>query len=91
MYDIVWDYVVPLSILLLLFQVDITEIWRLSYFFLKFLGTFAGAIVAFLSLQNFIPQLNKITAMMTGSYTGGGVNFAAIAIAKVCQNLIVPI
>lgn len=83
-YDIVWDYVVPLSIPLLLFQVDIKEIWRqsgrvLAIFFLSSLGTFAGAMVAFLSLRNFIPHLDKITAMMTGSYTGGGVNFAAMS------------
>lgn len=83
-YDIVWDYVVPLSIPLLLFQVDIGEIWRRSgrvliIFFLSSLGTFAGGIVAFLSLNHFIPHLDKITAMMTGSYTGGGVNFAAMA------------
>lgn len=83
-YDAVWDYVVPLSIPLLLFQANIGEIWRKSgrvlvIFFLSALGTFAGAVVAFLSLNKFIPHLDKITAMMTGSYTGGGVNFAAMA------------
>lgn len=83
-YDAVWDYVVPLSIPLLLFQANIGEIWRKSgrvlvIFFLSSLGTFAGAIIAFLSLNHFIPHLDKITAMMTGSYTGGGVNFAAMA------------
>lgn len=82
-YDAVWDYVVPLSIPLLLFQANIGEIWRKSgrvliIFFLSSLGTFAGAIIAFLSLNHFIPHLDKITAMMTGSYTGGGVNFAAM-------------
>lgn len=83
-YDVVWDYVVPLSIPLLLFQANIGKIWRKSgrvliIFFLSALGTFAGGIIAFLSLQNFIPELKNITAMMTGSYTGGGVNFAAMA------------
>src|SRR5699024_12405976 len=29
--------------------------------------------------KDHIPYLEKVTAMMTGSYTGGGVNFAAMA------------
>ena len=83
-YDIVWDYVVPLSIPLLLFQADIGEIWRKSgrvliIFFLSSLGTFLGAMLSFLVLKDHIPYLEKVTAMMTGSYTGGGVNFAAMA------------
>ena len=83
-YDVVWDYVVPLSIPLLLFQADIGEIWRKSgrvliIFFLSSLGTFLGAVLSFLILKDHIPYLEKVTAMMTGSYTGGGVNFAAMA------------
>lgn len=83
-YDAVWDYVVPLAIPLLLFQANIREIWKKSgrvliIFLLSSVATFAGALVAFLSLRDFIPYLDKITAMMTGSYTGGGVNFAAMA------------
>src|SRR5699024_8040019 len=83
-YDIVWDYVVPLSIPLLLFQANIAEIITKSgrillIFFLSSLGTFLGGVLAFLTFRNYIPELDKITAMMTGSYTGGGVNFAAMA------------
>lgn len=83
-YDAVWDYIVPLSIPLLLFQANIRDIWKKSgrvliIFLLSSIGTVAGAILAFLSFKNFIPYLDKITAMMTGSYTGGGVNFAAMA------------
>ncbi len=83
-YDTVWDYVVPLAIPLLLFQANIRKIWQKSgriliIFLLSSVATFAGAVIAFLSLRNFIPHLDKVTAMMTGSYTGGGVNFAAMA------------
>lgn len=83
-YDTVWNFVVPLAIPLLLFQANIRKIWKKSgriliIFLLSSVATFAGAIVAFLTLRNFIPHLDKITAMMTGSYTGGGVNFAAMS------------
>src|SRR5699024_4578465 len=68
-YDTVWDYVVPLAIPLLLFQANIRKIWQKSgriliIFLLSSVATFAGAIVAFLSLRNFIPYLDKVTAMM---------------------------
>lgn len=83
-YDAVWDYVVPLAIPLLLFQANIRQIWKKSsrlliIFLLSSIATVAGAIVAFLTFKDYIPYLDKITAMMTGSYTGGGVNFAAMS------------
>lgn len=83
-YDAVWDYVVPLAIPLLLFQANIRQIWKKSgrlliIFLLSSVATVAGAVLAFLTFKNHIPYLDKITAMMTGSYTGGGVNFAAMA------------
>lgn len=83
-YDTVWNYVVPLAIPLLLFQANIRQIWKKSgrlliIFLLSSTATVAGAIVAFLTLRNYIPYLDKITAMMTGSYSGGSVNFAAMA------------
>lgn len=83
-YDAVWDYVVPLAIPLLLFQANIRQIWKKSgrlliIFLFSSVATVAGAVLAFLTFKNHIPYLDKITAMMTGSYTGGGVNFAAMA------------
>src|SRR5699024_6209602 len=42
-------------------------------------GTIAGTIVAFFLLKTVIPQLHFIGAMLSASYTGGGVNFAAMA------------
>nr|WP_280630408.1 DUF819 family protein [Peptoniphilus raoultii] len=43
------------------------------------LGTIADAVLGFVILKNFIPDLGKIAGMMTGSYIGGGVNFVAIS------------
>lgn len=83
-YDTVWSYVVPLSIPLLLFRSNILKIWNesgrlLVIFLLSSTGTVTGAIVGFFLLRDHLPVLDKIAAMMTGSYIGGGVNFAAMS------------
>ncbi|WP_434121505.1 DUF819 domain-containing protein [Salinicoccus roseus] len=83
-YDAVWSYVVPLSIPLLLFQSNILKIWHesgrlLIIFLISAIGTVAGAIVSFSLLKDLIPGLPHIAAMISGSYTGGSVNFAALA------------
>lgn len=83
-YDVVWDYVVPLAIPLLLFQGNLRKILRQSgrilvIFLISALGTLIGSIIAFATLGKLIQQLDKVTAMMSGSYTGGSVNLAAMA------------
>ena len=83
-YDMVWDYVVPLSIPLLLYGSNIRKIWKesgrlLVVYLVSGIGTVLGAIVAFFTLRSFIPEAYKMAAMMTGTYTGGGVNFVAMA------------
>lgn len=83
-YDIVWGYVVPLAIPLLLMQCNIKKIWKesgriLILFLIGAIGTSTGAIIAFQLLKNHIPNLAGIAGMMTGSYIGGGINFAALA------------
>lgn len=83
-YDAVWGYVVPLGIPLLLFNANIKKIWRESgrimvVFILSSFGTLLGTFVSFMLLRNHIPELYRMAAMMTGSYIGGGVNFAAMA------------
>lgn len=83
-YDTVWNYVVPLAIPLLLFKANIKKIWNesgrlLFIFFISAAGTVAGSIIAFSLLKDSIPGLDKVGAMMTGSYIGGGVNFAALS------------
>ena len=60
------------------------KIWRetgrmMVIFLIGAAGTVAGAFVAYALLHPFIPQLEAVAAMMTGSYIGGGVNFAALA------------
>lgn len=83
-YDVVWGYVVPLAIPLLLFNANIKKIWRESgrimvIFMISSVGTLLGVFLAHSLLKNSIPDLYKMSAMMTGSYIGGGVNFAAMA------------
>lgn len=83
-YDAVWGYVVPLAIPLLLFQLDLHAVFResrrlLFLFLLSSAGTMIGTIIGFLMLRHHIPELDKISGMISASYTGGGVNFAAMA------------
>lgn len=83
-YDLVWGYVVPLAIPLLLFNADIRKIWKESgkvvfMFLISAVGTLAGTLIAFLTLKDKIPYLSEMSGVMTGSYIGGGVNFVAMA------------
>jgi uncharacterized membrane protein len=83
-YDQVWGYVVPLAIALLLYQCNIKKIWKesgrlLIIFLISSVGTMTGAVVGFLALQKLIPNLYMVAAMMSASYIGGGVNFAAMS------------
>lgn len=83
-YDVIWDYFVPLALPLLLLQTDLRKIRResgkmLLCFLIGSIGTVLGAIVGFKLLSNYIPELKGIAGMMTGSYIGGGVNFAALS------------
>lgn len=83
-YDTVWDYVVPLAIPLLLFQCNIKKIGKesgklLIIYLISSVGTVLGAFVGFFALQRFVPDLNKVAAMFSGTYVGGSVNFAAMA------------
>jgi uncharacterized membrane protein len=83
-YDQVWIYVVPLAIPLLLFKTNIKKIWKesgriLIIFLISSVGTMLGATIGYLALHDLIPNLDLVAAMMSGSYIGGGVNFAAMA------------
>lgn len=83
-YDAVWSYVVPLAIPLLLFQINVRKILKesgrlLMIFCLSALGTAAGSVIAFFLFNQQIPHLDKIGGMISASYIGGGVNFAAMA------------
>lgn len=82
--ETIWDFVIPLSIPLLLFQCNIKKIWKesgrlLTLFLIGSFGTAVSAVLAYWLLSEKIPHLEKIAAMMTGSYIGGSVNFASLS------------
>ncbi|MDO5435117.1 MAG: DUF819 family protein [Clostridia bacterium] len=88
LYDnIVWDIIVPMAIPMLLLQCNLKRIWSetgrlLVIFLLGAAGTVAGAFIAYFALKGAFgnaQDLAKVAVMMTGSYIGGGVNFAAMA------------
>ncbi|MCI2061271.1 MAG: DUF819 family protein [Eubacteriaceae bacterium] len=81
---VVWGYAVPMAIPLLLLQCNMKKIWRdsgrlLVIFIIGAIGTVLGALAAFGVLGHLIPYCKEICGVMTGSYIGGGVNFAALA------------
>ena len=85
--DIVWGYIVPLAIPMLLLQCNLKKIWSetgrmLIVFLLGAAGTTCGAFLAYFLLKGPFgnaPDLARVASIMTGSYIGGGVNFAAMA------------
>ena len=84
--DVVWGYAVPLAIPLLLLQTNMRRIRKetgcfLLIFLIGAAGTVAGAVLATVLLRGRVEGLERVAAMMTGSYIGGGVNFTAITAA----------
>lgn len=84
--DIVWGFVVPMAIPLLLMSCDIRKIGKeagklLIIFLIGAVGTAVGAVLGFKLLGNYVENLAGVAAMMTGSYIGGTVNFAAMSAA----------
>ena len=82
-YDIVWDYIIPLTIPLLLMKTDVRRIVRETgrmfwAFHISTLGTVLGSILAVFLLHSAVPFLAQIVPAMTGSYIGGSINFVAL-------------
>lgn len=82
-YDIIWEYIIPLTIPLLLMKMDIRRILRetgrmFGAFHLSALGTVLGSVLAIGLLHASVPHLKLIVPAMTGSYIGGSVNFVAL-------------
>ncbi|WP_244833037.1 DUF819 family protein [Clostridium sp. BJN0001] len=82
--DVIWGFAVPMAIPLLLIQCNMKKIWKesgrmLIIFLIGSLGSCIGAVFSFFMLKDYIPELNKVAAMMTGSYIGGGINYTALA------------
>jgi uncharacterized membrane protein len=88
-YDAVWNYLVPIAIPLLLFEADLKRIVResgptLFAFVIGSAAVVAGVLIGveLLDLGQHEPELAGI---FTGTYIGGGLNFAAVAEASGMQ------
>lgn len=82
-YDFVFQYFVPLAIPLLLFKVQMGRIIResgrlLLIFLIGSVGVVLGALVAWM-LVDIGPETYKLAGVLIGTYTGGSVNFIAVA------------
>jgi uncharacterized membrane protein len=83
-YDFLMGTGVNLGIALILLSVDLRSILRagpkmLAAFGIGAVGTAAGAITGGLLLSGLVgPETWKLAGQFTGTYTGGGANFAAL-------------
>ena len=89
-YGVVWDYLVPIAIPLLLLQADLKRIVReagptLIAFIIGSASVVAGVIVA-VSLIDLGPNEAEMAGIFTGTYIGGSLNFAAVAEATNMQD-----
>ena len=89
-YDVVWDYLVPIAIPLLLFHADLKRIFResgptLIAFVIGGASVVAGVLIG-VSLFDLGPDEAKLAGIFTGTYIGGGLNFAAVAEATGMQD-----
>lgn len=89
-YDVVWDYLVPIAIPLLLLQADLRRIVKesgptLIAFLIGSASVVAGTIVA-VFLLDLGPNEAELAGIFTGTYIGGGLNFAAVAEATGMQD-----
>ena len=88
LYDAIFKYVAPISIFYLLLNVSLTSIKRaglpmVSLFLIGSLATTSGIILSWLILspENVLGDDGKVIAgMLTGTYTGGSINFNAVAL-----------
>jgi uncharacterized membrane protein len=88
-YDVVWDVLVPIAIPLLLFQADLKRIVResgptLIAFIIGSASVVAGTIVG-VWLFDLGPSEAELAGIFTGTYIGGGLNFAAVSEATGMQ------
>ena len=88
-YDVVWDYLVPIAIPLLLFHADLKRVVResgptLIAFIIGSAAVVAGSIIGVV-LLDLGPNEAELAGIFTGTYIGGGLNFAAVAEATGMQ------
>lgn len=87
-YDVIFGVVAPLAILWLLLKVNLRDIIKaglpiISLFLIGSLGTVAGVLVGMWVVsgpETIGPLYHALGGMFVGTYTGGSVNFNAVAI-----------
>ena len=88
LYDTIFKYIAPIAIFFLLLNVNLTTIKKagapmIILFLIGSFATAAGVLISWFLIapQSSIGENAKIIAgMLTGTYTGGSVNFNAIAL-----------
>ena len=85
LYDIIFKYIAPISIFYLLLKVNITSIKNaglpmVGLFVIGSLATTCGIIISWYLLALLGEDGKVIAGMLTGTYTGGSLNFNAIAL-----------
>ncbi len=84
-YDMVWSYLVPLAIPLLLFKANLRRIIKeagptLIAFFFGAIGTILGTIISF-EIFSLGPEGWKLAGIFCSTYVGGSMNYVATAAA----------
>lgn len=83
LYGVIWTYLVPLAIALFLIRADLVRVFTeggrvLVAFLAGMVGASAGALLGAL-LFDLGPNEAGITAVFSATYTGGSLNFVAVA------------
>jgi uncharacterized membrane protein len=89
-YDIVWSYLVPLAVPLLLFRANMKRIIKesgptLIAFFIGAIGTIAGTIIAFKTIP-LGEEGWKMAGIFCSTYIGGSMNYVATSAALHLHN-----
>ena len=89
-YDAVWNYLVPIAIPLLLFEADLKRIVResgptLIAFVIGSIAVVVGVALGVAALDLGANEA-EFAGIFTGTYIGGGLNFAAVAEATGMQD-----
>lgn len=87
-YDFIFEYVAPASLFLMLLDVNLTQLKKtglpiLILFLLGSLGTVLGVFTATLVIKDgplFEGLYPALAGMLAGTYTGGSINFNAVAL-----------
>lgn len=87
-YDAIFTYIAPASLFLLLLDVNLVQLKKtglpiLILFLLGTLGTVVGVLIATLVISDgplFDGMYQALAGMLAGTYTGGSINFNAVAL-----------